>query len=284
MKTASVITLASQIIIVLTGGLVRLTESGLGCTDWPHCTPDAFFPVPEQGIHPYIEYANRVWGAVVMAIAIWMFILALRNIKRGGSREILVLSFLIGVLTAAQAIIGAVVVWLELRPDTVGIHFILSVILVSMSTMLVWRVFDGTRGPRAVSTAQTVLAHGASAMFAFVIFMGTLTTGSGPHAGDGGAVRNGLNPELMQHLHAWPSYALMAINIAIIVVAMKRGPRRHLVSALGLFAASLFQMTIGIIQSNTGLPVGLVAAHMVGSVVAAVAVTTVVLSLRGSES
>ena len=273
-------TLVSQIIIVLTGGLVRLTESGLGCTDWPHCTPESFFPVPEQGIHPYIEYANRVWGAVVVAIAIWMFVLALRNRTRAAGREVLVLSILIGVITAAQALIGAVVVWLELRPDTVGLHFILSVILVALSTMLVWRVFDGPRGARAATTAQTVLAHGASALFAFVIFMGTLTTGSGPHAGDGGAVRNGLDPELMQHLHAWPSYALTVTTIAIIIVAAMRGPKRHLWSSIGLLVAVMFQMVVGLIQANTGLPVGLVAAHMIGSVLATVAVTAVVLSLR----
>lgn len=283
LRTASVVTLVSQIIIVLTGGLVRLTESGLGCTDWPHCTPDSFFPVPEQGIHPYIEYANRFWGAAVTAIAIWMLVMAIRHHRRRGGQTVLVLSLLIVCLTAAQAIIGAVVVWLELRPDTVGIHFILSVVLVALSTVLVWKVFRGPSGPKLATTAQTVLAHGASALFAFVIFMGTLTTGAGPHAGDGGSVRNGLNPEVMQHLHAWPSYALALVVVAMIIVALRRGPRLHLICALGLFAAVVFQMVIGIIQSNTDLPVPLVAAHMIGSVLAAAAVTTVVLSLKGKQ-
>ena len=281
LRAVSIATLVSQMLIVLTGGLVRLTESGLGCTDWPHCTPDSFFPVPEHGIHGFIEYANRVWGAVVIGISIWMLVLAIRRAKQSGGRELVVLASLVFFLSALQGIIGAVVVWLELRPDTVGIHFILSVVLVAISTALVWRVFRGPRGPKAASTPQFVMAHGASAIFAIVIVMGTLTTGAGPHAGDGGAVRNGLNPEILQHLHAWPSYALLLVTLAMLVVAIRRGPRIHVFSVLGLLAASLFQMVIGIIQSNTGLPVPMVAAHMIGSVVAASAMTLTVLSLRG---
>lgn len=281
LRAVSVATLASQILIVLTGGLVRLTESGLGCTDWPHCTPDSFFPVPEHGIHGFIEYANRLLGAVVIGISIWMLVLAIRKAKSAGGREILTLAALVFFLSAAQGIIGAVVVWLELRPDTVGIHFMLSVVLVALSTMLVWRVFRGPRGPKVATAPQFVLTHGATALFAIVIVMGTLTTGAGPHAGDGGAVRNGLNPELLQHFHAWPSYALLLVTLALLVVAVRKGPRIHLFSVLGLLAASLFQMVIGLIQANTGLPVPLVAAHMMGSVFAAAAMTATVLSLRG---
>lgn len=277
------LTLVSQILIVLTGGLVRLTESGLGCTDWPHCTPDAFFPVPEHGIHGYIEYANRVWGAVVILISLWMFALTVKHRKRDGGRELVTLSTLILVLTATQAIIGAIVVWLHLRPDTVGIHFLLSVILVAIASVLAWRVFHGPRGAKLGTKPQTILTHVTSLIFAGVILMGTLTTGAGPHAGDGGAVRNGLDPVIMSHLHAWPSYGLLALALVLLLFAVRSGPRAHLWSVVGLIATCLLQMIVGIIQSNTGLPISLVAVHMLGSMLATVAMAFTVVSLRENK-
>lgn len=284
MRIVAALTLASQILIVLTGGLVRLTESGLGCTDWPHCTPDAFFPVPEHGIHGYIEYANRVWGAVVIAISLWMFALALKHRRRDGGRELVILASLIVVLTAAQAIIGAIVVWLHLRPDTVGVHFLLSVVLVAIASILAWRVFVGPRGDRAASRLQVILTHVTSLVFAIVIVMGTLTTGAGPHAGDGGAVRNGLDPVIMSHLHAWPSYGLLLLSVVLLVLAIRKGPKAHSWSVAGLVAMCLLQMIVGIVQSNTGLPISLVAVHMLGSMLATMTMAFTVTSLRTSRT
>lgn len=282
-RIVAALTLASQVLIVLTGGLVRLTESGLGCTDWPHCTADAFFPVAEHGIHGYIEYANRVWGAVVVLISLWMFALTVKHRKRKGGRELVTLAALILVLTAAQAFIGAIVVWLHLRPDTVGIHFLLSAILVAMAAVLFWRIFRGPRGPRLATKPQTILTHVTSLVFAAVVLIGTLTTGAGPHAGDGGAARNGLDPVIMSHLHAWPSYGLLALAIALVVIAVRSGPTAHLWSGVGLVAACLLQMIVGIVQSNSGLPISLVAVHMLGSMLATAAMAFTVVSLRDSK-
>lgn len=270
-------TLVSQVIIVGTGGAVRLTGSGLGCSEWPNCTPESFTPVPEQGIHGVIEFSNRVWGGIVVAIAIVMLVLAIR--KHAG-RTIITLAAIVLGLTVAQALIGAVVVWMTLRPDTVGLHFVLSVILVALSAGLTWRVVTGPAGPRTAPRWQSALVHAMTAVLAVVVFVGVLTTGSGPHAGDGGAARNGLDPAVMQHVHAWPGYALLALVLAVVVAAAARGPRRHLGWSLALLAAVLVQIAVGIIQSRTGLPIALVGIHMVLAVVTAAIGVAVVLSLR----
>ena len=273
-------TLVSQIIIVGTGGAVRLTGSGLGCSQWPNCTPESFVPVPEQGIHGLIEFSNRVWGGIVVAVAIVMLVMALR--QRAG-RLIVTLAAIILGLTIAQALIGAVVVWMSLRPDTVGIHFFLSVILVAISAVLVWRVVVGPSGPRTAPRWQSLLVHLMTLALAVVIAVGVLTTGSGPHAGDGGAARNGLDPAIMQHVHAWPGYVLLGLVLAVVVAAAMRGPRAHLRWSLALLGLILVQIVVGIVQSNTGLPILLVGIHMVISVVTTAVGAAVVLSLRPSR-
>lgn len=270
-------TLASQIVIVGTGGAVRLTGSGLGCTQWPNCTPESFVPVPEQGIHGIIEFANRVMGGVVLLVAIVMLVLAIRQ---HAGRVVITLASLVLGLTVAQALIGAVVVWMSLRPDTVGIHFFLSVILVAIATVLAWSVVLGTPGPSTAPRWQSVLVLSMTVALAVVIVVGVLTTGSGPHAGDGGAARNGLDPAVMQHVHAWPGYLLLTLVLAVVVAAAMHGPRRHLRWSLGLLGLILLQIVVGIVQSNTGLPVLLVGVHMVISVVSTALGVAVVLSLR----
>lgn len=270
-------TLVSQIVIVGTGGAVRLTGSGLGCSEWPNCTPESFTPVPEQGIHGLIEFGNRVWGGIVVLIAVVMLVMAI--VQRAG-RTIVTLASLVVGLTVAQALIGAVVVWMHLRPDTVGIHFFLSVVLVVLAAVMTWKVVVGPSGPRVAARGQTILVHAMTAVLAVVIVVGVLTTGSGPHAGDGGAARNGLDPSVMQHVHAWPGYALVALLGAVLAAAVLRGPRRHLRFVVATLAVVLLQVAIGIAQSNLGLPIGLVGIHMVLSVIIAALGSAVVLSLR----
>lgn len=269
-------TLVSQIVIVGTGGAVRLTGSGLGCTQWPNCTPESFVPVPEQGIHGIIEFANRVMGGIVVLVAIVMLVLAIRQ---HAGRVVITLASLILGLTIAQALIGAVVVWMSLRPDTVGVHFFLSVILVAIAATLAWRVVVGPGGARTAPRWQSVLVLAMTCALAVVIVVGVLTTGSGPHAGDGGAARNGLDPAIMQHVHSWPGYLLLTLVLAVVIAAAMHGPRRHLRWTLALLGLILLQILVGIIQSNTGLPVLLVGVHMVISVVSTAVGVAAVLSL-----
>ncbi|WP_413320016.1 COX15/CtaA family protein [Agrococcus sp. 1P02AA] len=273
-------TLVTQIVIVGTGGAVRLTGSGLGCSEWPNCVPGSFVPVPEQGIHGVIEFGNRVWGGIVVLVALVMLVLAIRQHAR---RAVIALAAVILGLTVLQALIGAVVVWMQLRPDTVGIHFFISVVLVALAAVLTWKVVVGARGPRIAPRWQTMLVHVTTAVLAVVIVVGVLTTGSGPHAGDGGAARNGLDPAIMQHVHAWPGYALLALVLGVVVAAAARGPRAHLRWSLALLGVILLQIVVGIVQSRTGLPILLVGIHMVLSVVTTALGVATVLSLRPSS-
>lgn len=270
-------TLVSQIAIVGTGGAVRLTGSGLGCSEWPNCTPESFTPVPEQGIHGIIEFTNRVWSGAVLLVAVVMLVLAI--LRRAG-RSIITLAAIVLGLTLAQALIGAVVVWMSLRPDTVGVHFFLSVILVALSAVLVWRVVVGPSGARIAPRWQSSLVHAMALALAVVIVVGVLTTGSGPHAGDGGAARNGLDPSIMQHVHSWPGYVLLALALAVVAAAARRGPRAHARWSVALVAVILLQILAGVVQSNLGLPILLVGIHMVLSVIATAIGAAVVLSLR----
>lgn len=273
-------TLISQIVIVGTGGAVRLTGSGLGCSQWPNCTPESFTPVPEQGIHGIIEFSNRVWGGIVVLVAIVMLVVAIR---RHAGRTIVTLAALVLALTVLQALIGAVVVWMTLRPDTVGIHFFLSVILVALAAVLTWRVVVGPAGPRTAPRWQGLLVHLMTLALAVVVFVGVLTTGSGPHAGDGGAARNGLDPAIMQHVHSWPGYALLALTIAVVAAAAMRGPEAHLRWSLALLGVILVQIAVGVVQSNLGLPILLVGIHMVLAVLATAIGAAAVLSLRAPQ-
>lgn len=272
-------TLISQIMIVGTGGAVRLTGSGLGCDSWPNCTPERFVPTPEMGIHSAIEFGNRVLGGIVVLIALVMLVMAIR--QRAG-RAIVTIAALVFGITVLQALMGAVVVWMHLRPDTVGLHFILSVALVAMAAVMLWKVQVGPSGPATAPGWQRILVLAMTAALAVVVLIGILTTGSGPHAGDGGAARNGLDPAVMQHVHAIPAYVLTLLVLGVLAAAAIRGPRRHLLWSAALLAVTVAQAVVGIVQSNTGLPILLVGIHMVLSVIATAIAAAVVLSLRPS--
>lgn len=275
-RVAAIATLVSQIVIVGTGGAVRLTGSGLGCSTWPTCTPESFVPVAEQGVHGIIEFSNRVMGGVVVGIAVWMLVLAW--VHRRERRGVLALASTILALSVAQALIGAVVVWLHLLPSTVGLHFVLSAVLVGLAAWLAWLVLVGRGTAWGGTRLQRVLTAATAVLLAIVVGVGILTTGSGPHAGDDAAARNGLDPAILQHLHAVPAYALLAAVVALVLLA--RGSGGHGRATLVLLATLVLQIVVGLVQANTGLPVALVGIHMVLSVIAVAACTVVVLALR----
>lgn len=278
-RAAAVASLVTQILIVGTGGAVRLTGSGLGCPTWPKCTEDSFVNTPEMGIHGVIEFGNRLLTFVLVIVAILMFLSIVR--MRRERRDLFVLSIVLGLGIPAQAVIGGISVLTNLDPYVVGLHFVLSAVLVVLATVLVWRVYRGPRGARLpLPVWLSAVVHATAAIVAVTILVGILTTGSGPHAGDGGAARNGLDSELLQHLHAWPAYATVLGTLVIVVAAWRLGQRRLLRFALILLAIEAAQVAVGLAQANLGLPEILVGIHMVLSVCLAAAMTAVVLSLR----
>ncbi|WP_426325328.1 COX15/CtaA family protein [Microbacterium sp. E-13] len=274
-------TLVVQIGIVGTGGLVRLTGSGLGCDTWPRCSEDSFVPVPEvSGVHGFIEFGNRLLTFVLVAVAIITFLFVVR--MRRERRDLFWLSLLIGLYVPVQAVIGGITVLTGLNPYIVGLHYFASVLLVALASALVVRVY-AVPGPRARAVARwyAVVTHLTSAFVLLTVVVGILVTGSGPHAGDGGAARNGLNPELMQHIHAWPAYITFGLTLVLVAGSWRTPPALRLpLWTLLLLAVEVVQIAVGLWQARTGLPIVLVNIHMVLAVALVAAMTAVVMHLK----
>ncbi|GAA3533929.1 COX15/CtaA family protein [Aeromicrobium panaciterrae] len=259
-------TLAANTLIVLTGGLVRLTGSGLGCPTWPKCTEDSFVPHRELGTHGVIEFGNRMMMFVVMLVAISALIAVWR--WSGSSQTMRRLMLIIALGVPFQGVIGGITVLTHLNPWVVSLHLILSMGLIAATTVLLVQV----RGSLTGSSTHPRLVVPTYGVMWLVVYLGTIVTGSGPHAGDVEARRNGLDPQVMSHVHAASVYLLVALTIVLVLVL--RGEVRKL--ALVLLAVELAQGTIGFVQYFTDLPIALVAAHLVGAA-ALVAVATKVL-------
>ncbi|MCA1942111.1 MAG: COX15/CtaA family protein [Yonghaparkia sp.] len=271
--------LVSQTLIVGTGGAVRLTGSGLGCPTWPRCTEDSFVATPEMGIHGIVEFGNRLLTFVLVIIAILAFLSILR--LRRERPELLRLTVALGLGIPAQAVIGGITVLTELNPWIVGLHFVVSAVLVALATVYVHRVYRGrTSGQLAVPVPLRQLALVTAAGAWVTVLIGIVVTGSGPHAGDGGAARNGLDSELLQHWHSWPAYATFGLTLLLIVVAFRSGRAPMLRASIALLAVEGVQIAVGIAQARLGLPVILVGVHMVLACVLVAVVTLVVLTTK----
>ena len=279
-RTVVVVTwlnLIAQIAIVGTGGLVRLTASGLGCPTWPTCTEDSLVTTPEMGIHGVIEFGNRLLPFVLLAVCLAQ-LLVLWNLRKS-RKDLWRLSIVLVAGIPIQAVIGGVSVWMQLNPYVVGLHFVASAVMVVLAAVLVRRVVspDARARIRDVSPWSWLIAVGTSV----VLLVGVLTTGAGPHAGDADAPRNGLDPAVLQHVHAWPAY----VTVALIVIAIARADAEVRRAWLLVLAGFGLQITLGIWQSRTGLPVGLVGIHLVMSmVVTALTTRAIYLSTMSGSS
>jgi len=234
-----------------------------------------------MGIHGIIEFGNRLLTFVLAIIAIAMFVLLLRLRKE--RPELFRLSILLGLGIPGQAIIGGVTVLTNLNPYVVGLHYVLSLVLVILASVLLYRV---RRGPKRDSWGVPVAVRGLSAALMSVLsislVMGVVTTGSGPHAGDGGAARNGLDSWLLQHFHAWPSYVVLGLIMTLIAItrvpALASDTLRRSITGAG--AVALVQIGLGLYQARNGLPEWSVGLHMVLAAVLLALVSTVLLSGR----
>jgi len=275
------LSLIFQIVLIGTGGAVRLTASGLGCPTWPQCTDGSFVSTPEMGVHGIIEFGNRLLTFVLAIIAIAVFLAVIRMRKQ--RRDLFVLTLLQGLSIPLQAVIGGITVLTGLNPYIVGTHFVISTVLVALTTVLVYRVYRGPRGSVKVAPSWYFgLTHFTSLLVAITVLVGILTTGSGPHAGDIDTPRNGLDAAFLQHLHSWPAYATFAATIVLVIGAFTGGDRFATVRrfTLALLAVEIVQIAVGITQARLGLPEILVGIHMVLAAVLVSAMTAFVLSLR----
>lgn len=273
----AVANLVANIGIVVTGGAVRLTGSGLGCPTWPKCTDDRYVAHAETGWHGAIEFGNRMltWVLVVIAVA---FVVAA---WQAGNRRLTRLGVWVALGVPAQAIIGGITVLTDLNPWVVSLHFMVSMVMVAVCTVAVDALRGAERpeaGPRLRQLALVVLA----VMFV-VLYLGTIVTGSGPHAGDENSPRNGLDPEAWSRAHAWLVYALCAATVAVAWLARKQGLVVLFRASLLLLAVELLQGVIGYVQYFNGLPELLVGFHMLGAGLLSAAATWVVLMTRASS-
>jgi cytochrome c oxidase assembly protein subunit 15 len=268
--------LIANIGITITGALVRLTASGLGCPEWPLCTADSLVNTPEMGIHGLIEFGNRVLTFVLLLVTVLVLVVLWRVRKERRDLWRFALVLLLGI--PLQAVIGGISVWTNLNPYVVGLHFVVSIAMTIAATILVIRVIDVD----VVSRLRDVpfLSWLVGLGTATTLVIGILTTGSGPHAGDADAPRNGLDSELLQHLHSWPAYG----TLALVLFASVRSAGISRRWFVGLVIALCGQATLGIIQSRMGLPVALVAMHVALAMITTAVATAAVYRSTTSGS
>ncbi|PFG42931.1 cytochrome c oxidase assembly protein subunit 15 [Isoptericola jiangsuensis] len=280
-----------QIAIIVTGGAVRLTDSGLGCSTWPHCEPGRFTPVLHEAtsIHPYVEFGNRLITFVLAAIAIAVLLLVWTDRRRSPEYRVLGFVPLAGVV--AQALIGGVVVLLHLHPGWVSLHFGVSAALVWFSAYLLRRHGEGDGAPvRLGAPALTVVGGVLTALMAAVVVLGVLVTGAGPHSGDTEVgYRLALDPYLVTRAHSATVWLFVA-TLVVLLVLMRRLSRQGTTdagtvdrawrAAWLLVVVTLAQALVGYVQYFTGLPEILVGVHMLGAGLLVWATANAVLKLR----
>lgn len=267
-----------NVLIIGTGGAVRLTGSGLGCSEWPLCTPGSLVPTPELGIHGLIEFGNRTISGPLLIAAVLVVVLTWR--LPAPRRDLSILSWAVLILVLLQAFVGGVIVWEELRAVLVGFHYTVSLIIVCITAGYLARLYEHP-GPRSLVVPKSfaALTHVTSLVMAILIFVGVLTTSAGPHSGDKDVIRDGFDATLLSHFHAWPGYAALALVIALTAWSAWKQlrPMRWFVTLLVLL---IVQIAVGIYQAREGLPPLLVGIHMVLASVAAAAMTVTVLKLK----
>jgi len=274
------LTFITQVLIVGTGGAVRLTSSGLGCPTWPLCTDESLIATPEMGIHGGIEFGNRLLSIIVGLVAVALVLVLVRLRTR---RDLLPVATAILALTVLQGFVGGISVRVRLDPSVVGLHFVTSVVLVALATVLVFRLYRGGRGALTVPGWYAGVVHATSATVAVTVIAGVLTTGSGPHAGDDAASRNGLDPALLQHIHSWPAYLTFALTLVLVGVAIVQRLESVRTWAIALLVVEFVQIAVGLTQARMGLPPLLVGIHMVLACLLVAAMTATVLSLRAKQ-
>jgi cytochrome c oxidase assembly protein subunit 15 len=266
--------------IVVTGGLVRLTGSGLGCPTWPQCTDQSYVPHSALGIHGAIEFGNRMLGFVVAVIAIgtWLAVMRYRPVRRDLRR--LATAAALGV--PLQAVIGGISVLTGLNPWIVSAHFLISPIIITLTVSMMRR----SRTSPYPHTPPVVRALATACVVAvwLTVALGTLVTGAGPHSGDPETGRNGFDEELISQLHADVVFGLFGITIALVIATRVTATSRTLRKlAAWLLAVELLQGAVGFTQYFTGLPWGLVLVHMFLAALL-IALVTAVYGERGTPA
>jgi heme a synthase len=271
LRAWAIVSLVLNVAIVVTGGLVRLTGSGLGCPTWPRCSEESYVSHPELGIHGAIEFGNRLFTLVLIIAAALTFISAMLYRESGRPRtDLRWLAAGLALGIPLQGVIGGITVLTQLNPYLVGLHLLLSMVLISLAVSLVRKAWH--LAPARVSSPSVAVTRITFVLMWLAIWLGTLVTGSGPHAGDENAPRNGLDAMLLTRLHTSVVYATVAASVVCFWLLRSR-------AALLLLMAEVVQAGIGIAQYQLGLPIWLVALHLLGASLAIAATTNLLLSV-----
>ena len=285
--------------IAVTGAIVRVTASGLGCPTWPQCFPGSFTPVPVAEVpvvHQAVEFGNRMITFLVVLTAALAVLAVIRARRR---REVLVYAWLMPVSTVAQAVIGGITVLTGLLWWTVAIHLLVSMTMVWLSVLLYVKI--GEPDPVAEAAAPTLLVPKplrwltilTAATLAAVLITGTLVTGAGPHAGDKSVdqpvPRLQVEITTLVHLHSSLLVAYLSLVVALgLALLAVRAPRPVLLRLGVLLALVCGQGLVGTVQFFTGVPAALVAVHVTGAAACTAATSALWASMRsvreGSEA
>jgi cytochrome c oxidase assembly protein subunit 15 len=268
-------TLVANTVLVVTGGAVRLTGSGLGCPTWPRCTDKSFTPHGALDIHSAIEFGNRMLTFVLVAVAVATFVAAWQS----GRRELRRLALILALGIPAQAVIGGITVLTDLNPWIVSFHLLCSLAIIGLSVLFIQRL----------DHPEPMVAHGPAVTLAWltfaaawvVMYVGTVVTGSGPHAGDRDSPRNELDPLQVSQLHADVVFLFVGLTIGLLFAlrAIDAAPAARR-AVLVLLVVELAQGTIGFVQYFTDLPIVLVGFHMLGAALISAAVTWALIQVR----
>lgn len=287
----------AEVLIIVTGGIVRLTGSGLGCPDWPTCAQGSLTPVAAQdeGFHKFIEFGNRTLTGVLIVVAVLALWAVWTALPKRRMLHLLGIAMIVGIFV--EAVVGGITVWTGLNPVIVAFHFLATIVLVAIATAMLRGAQDGNEvdtGSRTllVPTITARLAWVTYAVGFLVLALGTIVTGSGPHSGDADApARTGFDPRTMSWIHADVVMLFIGLLVAMLVaVRLARvggsqvsGSEEELAllrrSWTSVLHVSLLQGVVGYVQFFTGLPIIVVLTHMLLAAVLAIALTYGTLNL-----
>jgi cytochrome c oxidase assembly protein subunit 15 len=270
--------LVAMVLIVVTGGAVRLTGSGLGCSSWPGCEPGHF--VAPLGYHHWVEFGNRLVSGFVVVVSLLAVVAAFRRTPPRRDLTLLAAGLVAGVL--GQVVLGALTVHFDLRPPWVMAHFLLSMLLVLDAAVLHWRSGESQAAPAYVVRREVRwLTSAVVCVGAAVLILGTVVTGTGPHSGDKRTTRFDLDLRTVAQAHADAVMLLIGLVVALgLLIAATGAWDRMRTHYQVLLVVMLAQAAIGFTQYALHLPAGLVEVHILGATLFWLAAVRMHLALR----
>jgi heme a synthase len=268
--------------IIVTGAAVRVTGSGLGCPTWPECSGRSLVPVHEahHGLNMTIEFTNRMLTYLVLAVGVAVYVAALRSRPR--RRDVTRLAFFQPFSVVLQAIMGGIVVLTKLHPAAVSAHFMLSIGILAAAVALWVRTGEGDAPPTPTTRQELVwVGRALVGVVAVLLLVGTVVTGTGPHAGDAKARRWAFNLEQVAQLHADVVWVTVGLTFALLLgLRLTNATGTAQRRATELLVIELGQGVIGYVQYFTHVPSTLVIAHVSGATLVWIATIRAVLALR----